>query len=87
MPPEFQIQNPQVPRNLERTEAEQIIEEPDGKVFIKFNSFRERPSTASNYSWIPVRQSCSDFTKLVPPIENNSTFRFKTPVPEVTHQN
>mgnify|MGYP004712826603 FL=1 len=56
-------------------------------MFIKFNSFQERPSTSSNYSWIPVRQSCSDFTELVPPIENNSTFRFKTPVPEVIHQN
>ena len=87
VPTEFQIQNPQVPRHLERTVAEQIIEEPDGKVFIKFPSYRERPSTSSNFSWMPARQSSSNSIEFVSSIKNNLAFKFNMPVPEVIHQN
>ena len=36
---------------------------------------------------MPARQSCSNSIEFVSPIENNLTFKFKTPVPEVIHQN
>lgn len=41
IPSEFVIENPQPPRNIMRNEVEQIIEEPDGRVLLKFGFFRE----------------------------------------------
>ena len=64
VPTEFQI----VPRNLERTKVEDIIEEPDGKILLKFPSFRERPST-SRHSWLLARRSSYESIDFNSPIE------------------
>ena len=57
IPEEFKIENPQTPRDIERTEISDIIEENDGTVLIRFNSFREKPSTSYRYAE-PSRKSC-----------------------------
>ena len=64
---------------IERRDIEQIIEEPDGKVVLKFRSLslREQPSLPgpSNY-----RRSFSDVSSqnLVP----SQRYRFRSPIPE-----
>ena len=37
IPEEFKIENPQTPRDIERTDISDIIEENDGTVLIRFN--------------------------------------------------
>ena len=46
-PDELELQEPQQPIQIERREIEQIVEEPDGRVILKFRSrsIREEPST------------------------------------------
>ena len=63
IPNEFKIDIPQIPRNIERTEAYEIIEENEGTVLVKFNSFREGSSSSSYRpydSYIPSRHSFSE---------------------------
>ena len=51
VPDMWKIENPQPPRNLAQTEISQIIEEPDGRVLLRFNSLNlNNTSIKSNYS-------------------------------------
>ena len=66
---------------IEHRDIEQIIEEPDGKVVLKFRSlsFREDPSLPgpSNY-----RQSFSDIASQTGNLDPSRRYRFRSPIPE-----
>ena len=83
--PEFFItNNEQIPRNLEQREVNQIIEEPDGKITIKFKT--SKPDHISSSS--TARHSFSGHSSInfKEPIEqtnpNHPKYHFKNPVPE-----
>ena len=75
----IELQEPQNTTQIERRDIDQIIEEPDGRVILKFRSLssREDPSLpgASNY-----RRSFSD--TLSQNIGQSKRYRFRSPIPE-----
>jgi len=81
IPEEFKIENPQTPRDIERTEISDIIEEEDGTILIRFNSVRERPSTSFRYVE-PSRNSCSEYS-----FQQPIKVFHKSPLPEVNQEN
>ena len=70
---------PQITAQIERKDIDQIIEEPDGKVVLKFRSLsvREDPSLPdpSNY-----RRSFSNISSQN--LDPSQRYRFRSPIPE-----
>ena len=81
IPDEIELQEPQITAQIERRDIDQIIEEPDGKVVLKFRSLsvREDPSlpNSSNY-----RRSFSDFSSQTGNLDPSQRYRFRSPIPE-----
>ena len=80
IPEEFKIENPQNPRDIEKTEISDIIEENYGTVLIRFNSFKERPSTSYRYAE-PSRKSYSEYS-----FQQPIKVFHKSPLPEVNQE-
>ena len=59
IPESLEIQHDNLPENIRRTEASEIIEKPDGKVLIRFGSLRGPSFISRNYSFISSRNSYS----------------------------
>jgi len=76
-----ELHEPQMTAQIEHRDIEQIIEELDGKVVLKFHSlsFREDPSQPgpSNY-----RQSFSDTAFHTGNLDPLHRYRFRSPIPE-----
>jgi len=77
----IELQEPHIPAQIEHRDIEQIIEEPDGKVVLKFRSLsmREDPSLPgpSNY-----RRSFSDIASQTGNLDHSHRYRFRSPIPE-----
>jgi len=77
----IELHEPQIIAQIERRDIEQIIEEPDGKVVLKFRSlsFREEPSLPdpSNY-----RRSISHIASQTGNLDPSQRYRFRSPIPE-----
>ena len=77
----IELHEPQITAQIERQDIEQIIEEPGGKVVLKFRSlsFREDPSLPgpSNY-----RRSFSDIASQTGNLDHSHWYRFRSPIPE-----
>ena len=75
------MQEPQQPAQIERRDIDQIIEEPDGRVILKFRSLsiRDDPSIPgpSNY-----RGSFSNFSSRSEPLDYSQRYRFRARAPE-----
>ncbi|KAI5652926.1 hypothetical protein M9H77_30113 [Catharanthus roseus] len=93
IPEEFQIENPHPPRDIERNEISQIIEEPDGNVLIRFNSMREQGSSSkfsiplepSRHSFVePSRCSFAEKSDNSFSMPNPIHVHHKAPIPEVS---
>ena len=82
LPDEIELQEPQQPAQIERREIEQIIEESDGRVILKFrsHSIREDPSIPGPSNF---RRSFSDFSSArSEPLDHSQRYRFRAPIPE-----
>ena len=81
LPDEIELQEPQPYAKIGRRDIDQIIEEPDGRVLLKFRSFliREDPAIPgpSNY-----RRSFSDYSSISEPLDHSQRYRFRAPIPE-----
>lgn len=81
LPAELVLQEPQQPAQIDRREIDQIIEEPDGRVLLRFRSLsiRETPGQPgpSNY-----RRSFSDTSSNYEPLDHTTRYRFRNPIPE-----
>jgi len=75
------LQEPRQPSQIERREIEQIVEEPDGRVILKFrsHSIREEPSTPGPSNF---RRSFSEFSSRSEPLDHSQRYRFRAPIPE-----
>ena len=77
----IELHEPQITAQIERRDIEQIMEEPDGKVVLKFRSlsFRDEPSLPgpSNY-----RRSFSDISSQTGNLDPSQRYRFRSPIPE-----
>ena len=90
IPDEWQIQTQTIPKTLTEKKIDQIIEEPDGKVLIRFNSSRELPSTSSNTDYQTARSSYSSCSfdrsntfDNSQPISQGYKVHEKSPIPEI----
>lgn len=90
IPDEFKIDIPQIPRNLERTEISEIIEESDGTILFRFNSLKEGrnqlplPSLSSR-SFTEPEPNRHFFTDNASASYNHPLkVHHKTPIPEMT---
>ena len=81
LPDEIELQEPQQPVQIERQGIEQIVEEPDGRVILKFRSrsIREEPSTPGPSNF---RRSFSEFSSRSEPLDHFQRYRFRAPIPE-----
>jgi len=81
IPDVIELQEPQTTAQIERRDIEQIIEESDGKVILKFRSLslREEPSLPgpSNY-----RRSFSECSSQTGKLDHSQRYRFRSPIPE-----
>ena len=77
----IELHKSHIPAQIERRDIEQIIEEPDGKVVLKFRSLslREDPSLPcpSNY-----RRSFSDISSQTGNPDHSQRHRFRSPILE-----
>ena len=77
----IELQEPQHTTQIERCDIDQIIEEPDGRVILKFRSLssREDPSYSgpSNY-----RRSFSECSSQTGNLDHSQRYRFRSPIPE-----
>jgi len=77
----IELQEPQQSTQIERRDIDQIIEEPDGRLILKFLSLstREGPSQPgpSNY-----RRSFSDFSSQTANLDHSQRYKFRSPIPE-----
>jgi len=81
IPDMIELQEPQHTTQIERCDIDQIIEEPDGRVILKFRSLssREDPSYSgpSNY-----RRSFSECSSQTGNLDHSQRYRFRSPIPE-----
>ena len=81
IPDVIELQEPQPFAQIERRDIDQIIEEPDGRVILKFRSLsqREDPSHPgpSNY-----RRSFSEVSSQTRNLDHSQRYRFCSPIPE-----
>ena len=79
IPDVIELQEPHIPAQLERRDIEQIIEEPDGKVVLKFRSLslREDPSLPGPLNY---RRSFSDISSQT--LDPSQKYRIRSPIPE-----
>jgi len=76
------LQEPQQPTQIERREIEQIIQESDGMVILKFrsHSIREDPFIPGPSNF---RRSFSNFSSArSEPLYHSQRYRFRAPIPE-----
>jgi len=77
----IELQEPEHSAQIERTDIDQIIEEPDGRVILKFRSLssREDPTLPgpSNY-----RRSFSKCSSQSGNLDHSQRYRFRSPSPE-----
>ena len=77
----IELQEPQHSTQIERRDIDQIIEEPDGRVILKFRSLSssEDPSHSgpSNY-----RRSFSECSSQTGNLDHPQRYRFRSPIPE-----
>ena len=78
LPDELEIHEPQQPPQIERRDIDQIIEEQDRRVLLKFRSFsiREDPAAPGPSNF---RRSFSDFSSRSEPLDNSQRSRFRAP--------
>jgi len=81
LPDELEISNCVPPAQIERRDIDQIVEEPDGRVILRFRSksIREDISIleSSNY-----RRSFSDYSTRSEPLDNSRRYKFCNPITE-----
>ena len=84
LPDELELHEPQSSSHIERRDIDQIIEEPDGRVLLKFRSLSIREEfpkpPPSNY-----RRSFSDTSSNYEPLDHTTRYRFRNPIPEPVH--
>ena len=77
----IELQEPQTTAQIERRDVDQIIEEPDGKVTLKFRSLSLRDNSSfpepSTY-----RRSFSDTSSQTGNLDPSQRYRFRSPFPE-----
>ena len=77
----IELHESQTTAQIERRDIEQIIEEPDGKVVLKFRSLSVREDSSlpssSNY-----RRSFSDVSSQTGNLDQTQRYRFRSPIPE-----
>ena len=81
IPNVIELQEPQITAQIERRDIEQIIEEPDGKVVLKFRSLscRDDPSLHDSSNF---RRSFSDIPSQTGNLDPSQRYRFRSPIPE-----
>jgi len=81
IPDVIELQEPQPSAQIERRDIDQIIEEPDGKVILKFRSLsqREDPSHPGPSNF---RRSFSEFSSQIGNLDHSQRYRFRSPIPE-----
>ena len=81
LPDEIQLHEPQQPAQIERREIDHIVEEPDGRVILKFrsHSIREEPSAPGAFNF---RRSFSEFSSKSKPFDHSQRYRFRALIPE-----
>ena len=81
LPDELELYEPRPSVQIERRDIDQIIEEADGRILLKFRSVSMRenmePSPSSNY-----RRSFSDAASSSEPLDHTTRYRFRNPIPE-----
>jgi len=81
IPDVIELKESHLPAQIERRDIEQIIEEPDGKVVLKFRSLSVREessrSSPSNY-----RRSFSEISAQTGSLDHTQRYRFQSPIPE-----
>ena len=81
VPDVIELQEPQHSTQIERRDIDQIIEEPDGRVILKFRSLSscEDPLLPgpSNY-----RRSFSECSFQIGNLDHSQRYRFRSPIPE-----
>lgn len=88
IPDEWVVDSQPILKPIEEKKVEQIIEEPDGRVLIRFNSSRDFPA-ASTYEFQSARSSCSFPSFKEDNIPSTSSYKVfqKTPIPEIITEN
>ena len=81
LPDELELQEPQQFSQIERREIDQIIEDPEGRVILKFRSrsIREEPASPGPSNF---RRSFSEFSSKSEPLDHPQRYRFQAPNPE-----
>jgi len=77
----IELQEPQHSAQIERRDIDQIIEEPDGRVILKFTSLSSREDPAlpgpSQY-----RRSFSECSSQIGNLDHSQRYRFRSHIPE-----
>jgi len=81
LPDELELQEPQPSAKIERRDIDQIIEESDGRVILKFRSLSIKENI-SNPRPSNNRRSFSDFSSTLEPLDHSQRYRFGNPIPE-----
>jgi len=80
IPDVIELQEPQHSAQIERRDIDQIIEEPDGWVILKFRSLSYREDISlpgpSNY-----RRSFSECSSQIGNLDHSQRYRFRSPIP------
>jgi len=81
IPDVIELQEPQHSAQIERRDIDQIIEEPDGRVILKFRSLssREDPTIPSPLNY---RRSFSECSSQMENLDHFQRYRFRSPIPE-----
>jgi len=81
IPDVIELHEPQQSTQIERGDIDQIIEEPDGQVILKFRSLSSRENSLqpspSNY-----RRSFSDFFTQSGNLDHSQRYKFRSSIPE-----
>ena len=81
---EIELQEPHSSAQIERRDVDQIIEEPDGRVILKFQSLscREDPSLPNPSNSSNFRRSFSECSSQTGNLDQPQRYRFQSPIPE-----
>jgi len=77
----IEFQEPHYSAQIERRDIDQIVEEPDGPVILKFRSlsYHEDPSLSSPSNY---RRSFSECSSQTGNLDHSQRYRFRSPIPE-----
>jgi len=81
LPDEVELQEAQPSAKIKRRDNVQIIEEPDGRVILKFRSLSIKDNI-SNLGPLNYRRSFYNFSSASEPLDHSQRYRFWNPIPE-----